>query len=236
MLFLLGVTACGIRQTQSRGGLISLAVAVCAVGLLAAGRLRPSARQAARGLVLAAAAGFGFYLHLHPELIGRVFSAPDNSTAERLSMYRSGLRMLGDFPVWGVGLGSAQSVFPAYQEAAVPGLVEHLHCDWLELAVTAGIVGAACYVAAFLLFLGRMRKLWLSAPSREMTALAFGALAAILAFAVHGLVDFSFQIPANAVVFLALAALLEASLRLARVPEYEAPRPRTPFLAQGGRE
>ncbi len=219
VLFLSVVIAYGLWQTQSRGGLNSLAAAVFLAGLLAAGRLRrPVARRVAREFILCGAAGYGVFLLYHPRLVGLAFGAPDSSTAYRLSMYRSSLRLLGDFPVFGIGLGTARTVFPAYQEGVVNGLVEHLHCDWIELAATAGIVGACIYLGAFIVFLWRTTRRWLDGPSREMSALAFGALAALLAFAAHGLTDFSFQIPANAVVFLALAMLFESSVQLARIP------------------
>jgi len=226
VLFFVAVISLGLWQTHSRGGINSLAATLCAAGFLATGRIRsPLARWAARAVPVCAAAGYGLFLHSHPDWLGSVFSVPDSSTACRLSMYRSGLRLLRDFPIFGIGLGAAQSVFPAYQEGIVQGLVEHLHNDWLELAVSAGLVGAVVYTGALLVFLRRMARLWLTSPSRELTWLSFGIFSAVLAFMLHGLVDFSFQIPANAFVFLALIALLEGSLRFAQTPEEEAPVP-----------
>ncbi len=226
VLFFVAVISLGLWQTHSRGGINSLVIALCGIGFLAAGRFQaPWLRRVMRALPVCAAVGYGLFLYLHPYWLGSVFGVPDSSTAYRLSMYRSGLRLLRDFPVFGIGLGAAQSAFPGYQEGVLQGIVEHLHSDWLELAVSAGLVGAVVYTGALLVFLRRMARRWLISPSRELLWLSAGAFAAVLAFALHGFVDFSFQIPANAVVFLSLIALLEGALRLAHLPEEETPEP-----------
>ena len=222
--FLLAVIGFGISKTHSRGAIISCVAAAWAVCLLSTSLIGLArGRLAARAGLVCAAAGCALFVFFHPHWIGFVFSTPDSSAAYRLSMYRSGLQIVRDFPLFGVGLGAAQSIFPAYQEGVVQGLVVHVHSDWLELAVVSGVVGVVLYAGALLLFLRRMMRLWLSCLSRELFCLSAGALTAVVAFFLHGFVDFSFQIPANAVVFLALLCLLEGSLRFARKPEADVP-------------
>lgn len=214
--FLLAVIACGIWKTHSRGGMSSGLAAAWGICMLASCRIQaPRLRQNVRAVLFCAMVGYALFLYFHQKWIGFVFGARDYSTAYRLSMYRSGLSMLRDFPLFGIGLGGFQSAYPAYQEQLVHGVVEYAHNDWLELAVSVGLPGAMLYAGSLIFFLCRMAQRWLSFPSREFGFLAAGILAAILAFALHGFMEFSFQIPANAIIFLALLCLLEGSLSVA---------------------
>lgn len=205
LLFLLGVVLCGAFLTRSRGAFNSFFVALWAALLLATGSIaRRGRRWAARVAVGALAPGYLLFLALNPAYIGHVLKAPDLSTAYRLSMYRGGLRMLADFPVWGVGAGAVQAAFPAYQERVVAGVVDHVHGDWLEAALQTGLAGTAVLATGLGAFAARAIQSWRGERSPSRLALAGGAGAAGLAFLLHQTVDFGFQIPANATVFLAL--------------------------------
>jgi hypothetical protein len=91
------------------------------------------------------------------------------------------------------------------------------HNDYLQVLIDAGAVGAGL-VAALLAIVLRGA---LARASRS--PLELGLFGALLGLALHGLVDFNGQIPANAATWIALAAL--AVERPARDP---APRRRRP--------
>jgi O-antigen ligase len=221
MAFLIAVVGFGIWRTHSRGGILSLCAGLWATAMLASWRVEAAKpRRALRaGLLAAAAAGTAFLL-LNPEWIGHVFGTPDISTTYRLSTYRSSLRMLQDFPIFGTGMAAFRDVLPAYKETLFGKYsVQHVHNDWLELAVTMGLPALLAWAGGMIVFLRRMTRLWLDCASREMFLLSAGLMAAVLGFLLHGLVDFSFQIPANAVIFLMLLCLIDGTLRAARTPE-----------------
>jgi O-antigen ligase len=69
------------------------------------------------------------------------------------------------------------------------------HNDYLQLAVEMGVVGVAIGIWALILLARRMREPWLAA-----------GVAGLL---VHSTVDFSLQIPAVAVLFLAMCSYAE---------------------------
>jgi putative inorganic carbon (hco3(-)) transporter len=133
------------------------------------------------------------------------------------------LRMWKDYPVFGSGLGSFNAVFPRYSGEGAPQSYTHAHNDYLEFAAEAGAVG--------LLLLGLMVCLSFLAALRAqqaradpvMRGISFAAMMAIIALMIHSSVDFSLQIPANALTFMTLLAFAWVSQYCA------ATEPETPF-------
>ena len=118
----------------------------------------------------------------------------------RLIMYRDGLRMISDRPLWGFGLGTFRSVYPHYKSLPSPLRVEYLHNDWLQLFVENGLLGSL----PFLCFLGVIAC---RALRREYSSSSFNSAARIglIAIAFHCLVDFNLHVPANALLFFMLS-------------------------------
>lgn len=209
ILFLLGILLVGIVQTKSRGALMSMALAGATVGCLSTSLLADRRHAwAARAILAALILGGLVFVRYDPYWIGRVQGKFDLSSAYRLSMYRSGLRMFRDFPLFGLGLGGAMAAFPAYQSASVQGLVDHVHSDWLELLLQTGVVGFCVYALGLASMMIAAIRSWMGQVHHETRCLAAGAIAAAIAFIIHGFIDFSFQIPANAVLFFAVLSLL----------------------------
>lgn len=207
LAFMLGVIALGLFSTRNRGSLLALWGASMIVGLLSCGFLKRTApRWGARAAILAVylgAAGAAYHL-------GFLARGEATSVPVRLSMYQSGLRLLADVPVWGTGLGTVITVFEPYKEAQVIGIVDHVHNDWLELPLQAGIPAALFALAALLAFGRRVYLGWTSEPSPERRLLIGGGIAAAVCFLLHAMVEFTWQIPANAVVFLLIMSWISA--------------------------
>ena len=128
-----------------------------------------------------------------------------SSAQYRLALYRSSLEIAKDFPLFGTGLASYQTVFPAYQDASVfQERMEHAHSDWLEILTESGTVGLTAYLAGLFVAFAIAAKAWLVDPASDQRCLTGACLAAALSFSLHGFVDFSFSIPGNAVLFLTL--------------------------------
>ncbi len=49
--------------------------------------------------------------------------------------------LIGEFPVWGTGLGSFEAVYPMYESAAVGSLATHAENEYLQLMAEMGVVG-----------------------------------------------------------------------------------------------
>lgn len=210
-----GTIIFGLVQTRSRGALLSLAAALFITGVVSS-RFLPTGRMrwSSRGVLLLILGGFLSFLWVHPDWLGGLLVSPGNSVAYRLSMDRTGWQMFLDFPIFGTGLGAVISAFAPYKEALIDGVVDHVHNDWLEFLIQMGGVGFSfCAIAAGVLARGILRS-WFSEPSRETRLYRAGAIAAATFFLIQAFVEFSFQIPANAIIFLSVVSLLSAGTNL----------------------
>lgn len=199
LAFLLCLIMMGLLATHNRGSLLAFGGALLVVGFLACGLFRRAThRWGARAVLITLfLAGAGTGLHLKIINRGAALSVP-----YRISMYKSGLRLLSDVPLWGTGLGTVVAVFEPYKDSLIVGIVDHVHNDWLEMPLQTGIPAAAVMLAALLIFGRRIHRGWMLEPSMEKRLLVGGGVAASLCFFLHAFVEFAWQIPANAVIFL----------------------------------
>ncbi len=114
----------------------------------------------------------------------------------RLWAWQDGLAMLKEYWVFGTGLGNFGALFPAYQSARLQLGWEHVHCDYLELALETGLPLFAVWLtlAGTLIRAAVKRSLFLSPASQ---ALQTGCFAGLFSLLLHGFFDFNFAVPAN---------------------------------------
>jgi O-antigen ligase len=126
----------------------------------------------------------------------------------RAEAFRATLAIIRDNPWVGTGLGTFIDVFPAYRGPALNTLEvwDHAHNSWLELAAEMGLPFAAAVAAygAWLLLALVRRMLSRRAAFEAAPAAALGVL---LLGGLHAMVDFSLQIPAVLMLFMAVAGL-----------------------------
>jgi O-antigen ligase len=186
------VLVVGLVASRSRGGLLGFLVSLAALPL-ALGRSRRS--LAVIGLVLLGALAF---VDLDPLLRG--FESR-GIKASRLALWEDVLPMLRSFPVFGCGLNAFGTAYPRYQTVLKSEWVGQAHNEYLQALVDTGMLGASLVLALLFLVL---RSAWKAAPRSPLDA---GILGSLLALSAHNLVDFNWQIPANATTYAALAAL-----------------------------
>jgi O-antigen ligase len=107
----------------------------------------------------------------------------------------------------GSGLGTFADVFPRYQGGAIIGFADHAHNDYAELLVELGIAGLAVIVLLALAYAMRWRSVLRTRRSRRTRFMQIAAGLGMLALIIHGVFDFNFHIPANAVYFSLLAGI-----------------------------
>jgi len=124
----------------------------------------------------------------------------------RLVVWQAGTGMFLDFPVTGVGFGSFGEAFSRYLPAGAAARWNHAHNDYLQLLLEGGVVAVLLmlwlsvgYVRRVAGFLRRTRP---ARPSR------IGLTVGVASLAVHALLDFNHQIPANALLWVVCCALL----------------------------
>ena len=202
-------------MTGSRGGvLVSLAVMVVTF-MIFFGRDLSRGFGFVIGLFVCTTVGI-LLLQILGGNIGSRIDMHGLSDAGRLSGYRSTLKIIGDNPWFGTGLGTFAHTFPAYRgsDISMLGLWGIGHSTPLELASEVGlpltgIVAAAWVVAIVVLLLG------LRGPRRAMTA-PLSALAVSLIALLHSSIDFSLQITGYSIVVFALLGLGLSQAALSR--------------------
>lgn len=222
IVFGISVLGAAIWMSGSRGALNAVCLSALGVALILCGSIESVRRRwANRAVVLVFAVSYATFVAIDPQWIGLDHGRFDVSAAYRLSMYRSSLKLILDHPVFGVGLGATQVAFRPYQENALQGLVDHVHSSWLEILVETGLIGGAVFISATAgSLVSAIRRLGRE-HFRKQPAIA-AVVAAIIALLIHGLVEFNFQIPANAlllVTFLTAASGFNlASTGIPRIP------------------
>ena len=132
------------------------------------------------------------------------------SNRDRLAMIRSGLRIIKDNPLTGVGPDTVRMVYPQYRDPqAVQQLNSHLHNVPLQIAAERGI-------PALLLWLWFMVALLRDFVRRRATTLpsvAMAALACTVALLAAGLFEYNFGDSEVVMLFLVLVTLPYAADR-----------------------
>ncbi len=192
----------------SRGGIVSFAVELGVLLLMLLLRRTRGEHVLAGGLILLLAFLFVSWLGVK-QVLDRFSSLQslEVTTGKRASMRQDTWRIFLDHPWTGTGLGTLQTVFPAYETNYDGKIVNHAHDDYLEGLAETGIAGGICG-ACFLgvLFLVSLRQL-LQLDKPFAAALHLSGLVGCSGLLVHSLADFNLHIPANAVLFLLMAHL-----------------------------
>jgi O-antigen ligase len=190
------VLVVGLVASGSRGGFVAFVVSTPALAFAFRKRLR-AALVATVAVFAIAAAGVSW---VGLEAIVWGFESRGLQVS-RLDLWRDMLPMFPHFPVLGAGLNGFGMAYLRYQTIWRSLYFGYAHNDYLQALLELGAVGAAL-VAALLaaLFRGAVRSA-LRVPFEA------GVLGALVALATHALVDFNWQIPANAATYVALAGL-----------------------------
>ena len=116
-----------------------------------------------------------------------------------------------DFWLTGAGAGSFIHVFPAYAETELGGLYDHAHNDYLELLGELGVIGFVPLSAFVVLGFCQAVRMLKCPRHSQARAVGFGSCMGIISMGLHSGVDFNLQIPANAMLFLAVIAIAYAA-------------------------
>ncbi|MBI3922421.1 MAG: O-antigen ligase family protein [Armatimonadetes bacterium] len=117
-----------------------------------------------------------------------------NSSQFRWLLWKSTCRIIRDHPFTGTGIGTFESIYPRY---AIAGFTRMAHENYLQLAAEGGTAMAAVFVLLLVSSIVLALRLVRSAE-REISLWSCGLLGSLLAFAIHGLVDYTWYVPAIA--------------------------------------
>jgi O-antigen ligase len=135
-------------------------------------------------------------------------SLRDDTTRDRLAMLATGLSLVREHPLIGIGPGQVKRVYPtAAGPEALRRSTSHLHNTPLQITVERGIPGLLAWVAIFATFFVHTVRLVRRLPESPDRALVVGVLGAVVAFLVAGLFEYNFGDSEVVLVAVALMAL-----------------------------
>ena len=185
------VLVVGLLASHSRGGLLAFAAGVLALAML----LRRG-RRLVLPLVAVLALAALFWVDVSATRTAFLARSLQQS---RLALWRDALRMVPDFPLLGAGFNAFGTSYLRYQTVERYEWYGEAHNEYLQALVDTGLAGAVLAGAILL----RLMRCGMKAA--RATALDAGLLGALFACAIHNVVDFNWQIPANAATFAAVA-------------------------------
>lgn len=197
-----------IFLSGSRGGMIAFVLEMALFSALTLVRRRNP--RIAFGAVAVCILVFTFLVFLGKgQVLGRL---GDLGPGIRWEITKDSLRMFTHRPVWGWGLGTFPTVYPAYRTFYTNLFINEAHNDYAQLLVETGLLG----FGLMMWFLVRLFQHGLPTSRRwEFRwdgAVSLAALLGCTGILFHSFVDFNLQIPANAAMFYVLCALAASEL------------------------
>jgi O-antigen ligase len=221
------VILAGIAVTISRGAYASTALALLLFfGVLLFHRTYRLPSLVLLVIVLGAGAyylpkSFPVQVRLKPMFAGEVKIEDDCRTL----LWQAAIRVWQENPWWGVGPAHYDYRFRQFRPAEIQLRPGWAHNDYLNALAEWGVVGIGLVASAWVLLglgvlktwpcvRGKLRDLGKERHSNKF-AFVLGASLGLAAILAHSVVDFNMHIPANAILAIALMALLSSHLRFA---------------------
>jgi O-antigen ligase len=142
----------------------------------------------------------------------------DKAAAMRIGEYTDAIRLIAQYPIFGIGFGQSPTI----------DLYLGVSNVYLLIAEETGLLGLAAYLVTLAaVFQQGLRRL-LACRDGELQAILAGLLAALLAAATAGILDhyfFNLVFPHMTALFWLLAGLIVAAVRLQDQPDGHANTP-----------
>jgi O-antigen ligase len=218
----------GLVLSNSRGGLLAMvAQVICAPVIFLDSRPRAGAgarswtrsvavRAATIGALLIVFAGGVWWLGGDQLATGAETASIEIAGADRTELHEGARRrdiwrstwlMFKAHPIMGAGFGGYWAEVPLFHQASGRLTPQQAHNDYLEVLASGGIAGVALLIW-FAVVMVRQARDALTATDGFQRAAAGGAIIALVGVVVHSVADFGLHITINALVFVALVAIL----------------------------
>jgi O-antigen ligase len=144
---------------------------------------------------------------LNRTAIDTVAGETEESLEDRSAPAQLALTMVAERPWLGRGAGTFYTTFPQYASPQARLYYDHAHNDYVQLAVEVGLIGVALLASAVVFSVVRAVQVLRRPLTSSDMGMALGVLMAVFAVLVQAFVDFHFQLPANALLFVVVLAI-----------------------------
>jgi O-antigen ligase len=197
------VTAVALLLTASRGGIASTAFGLFVMGALTLRRRKQQFAQSAMIIVVGALLVGAIFLFFGDVVLGKISQLGFRDQG-RIGLYVITIRSILAVPWLGYGYGTFVDVFPMFRDQSMPtyGQWTAAHNTYLETFQGLGLIFGPMLVASVAVLVWRCVK---GVATRQMNE-TLPCVAAGVAFLLgaHALVDFTLQLQAIAITFMAL--------------------------------
>ena len=134
-----------------------------------------------------------------------VFDLQDPSSRDRVAMVQTGLAMVKDHPLTGVGPNMVERLYPQYRDRnSVEKINPHLHNVPLQIAAERGLPALAIWVMCIVLLTLRTFQIFRTSSDRVLPAAGLAAIASMLA---AGMFEYNFGDSEFLMLFLVIVTL-----------------------------
>ena len=205
-IFLILTTA--FLLSMSRGGWLSLSISLAFMAVVIFKRGRTRLIILMTVLFLATLTIFVFNTVDLSLLFRRISSYRELDFSGRLEIWKGTLDMIKGHPFLGAGPGTFIYNFPRYRPAGLNMLINYSHNDYLQVASETGIAGLGAMVFIIWGIVKKGLNTHYTAKTPFKVWVSISIVTGILAMAIHGIGDFNFYIPSNAILFTVFSALI----------------------------
>jgi O-antigen ligase len=139
--------------------------------------------------------------------VGR-FATASEDASDRIGAWRDTVRIIRDFPIFGVGLNGYGTAMLVYQSGDRHLYYKEAHNDYLQILAEGGVLFGVASALVIAIIGSQIRKRFQEERDLPMTGwIRAGAVAALASIAAQSLLEFSLQMPGNTTFFLVVVAL-----------------------------
>ena len=134
-----------------------------------------------------------------------IFDLQDPSSRDRVAMVQTGIAMVEDHPLTGVGPNMVERLYPQYRDPnGVEKINPHLHNVPLQIAAERGLPALAIWLGFIAVLTVRTFQIFRGSRDRVLPAAALAAIAAMLA---AGMFEYNFGDSEFLMLFLVIVTL-----------------------------
>jgi len=218
-VFMAAIMILALFFTTSRAGIVCFLISFFAMFIILSRKV-PIKNIVVAFIILISIFLVFFFSADITSILGRIdtLAHPLKAYGSRLTIIKDSLGMFKDFTFFGTGLGTFGDIYQKYKTVGIGWHYvtrnSFAHNEPVQLLVETGLFGVLFFSAFLFLMIRRSLFIWWDRRNPFVLYVAAGCFVSLLAAFLHSLFDFTLHIPANAIVFFVILAILWAAVHL----------------------